>query len=107
MPSLQDVLANSRVSYVHIRKGVCCASLRSLGNGLCAAQDLALMDSNNFGGNAGVGEREGRVACSLVRRRNFGLAHGIGRSGDIAAEQPKVTAPPAAQEITPWGLCID
>jgi O-phosphoseryl-tRNA(Sec) selenium transferase, SepSecS len=49
-----------------------------------------MMDSNNFRSNAGVGEREGRVACPLVRRRHFGLAHGIGRSGDISAEQPKV-----------------
>lgn len=47
------------------------------------------MDSNNFLGNIGVGEREGRVASGLVRRRHWGLAHGIGRSGDIAAEQPK------------------
>ena len=38
--------------------------------------DLAAMDSNNFPGNSGVGEREGRVYSSLVRRRHFGLAHG-------------------------------
>lgn len=50
------------------------------------------MDSNNFPDNVGVGEREGRVACPLVARRHFRLAHGIGRSGDIAAEQPKVCA---------------
>jgi len=47
------------------------------------------MDSNNFPDNVGVGEREARVASSLVYRRHFGLAHGVGRSGDIAAEQPK------------------
>ena len=52
-------------------------------------RDAALMDSNNFLANVGVGEREARVACPLVRRRHFGLAHGIGRSGDITAEQPK------------------
>ena len=50
------------------------------------------MDSNNFQSNAGVGEREGRIACPLVRRRHFGFAHGIGRSGDISTEQPKVRA---------------
>lgn len=49
------------------------------------------MDSNNFPDNVGVGEREGRVACPLVARRHYGLAHGIGRSGDVAAEQPKVS----------------
>ena len=47
------------------------------------------MDSNNFPGAVGVGEREARVACPLVSRRHFRLAHGVGRSGDIAAEQPK------------------
>jgi O-phospho-L-seryl-tRNASec:L-selenocysteinyl-tRNA synthase len=51
--------------------------------------EVALMDSNNFVDNVGVGEREARVACPLVARRHYGLAHGIGRSGDIAAEQPK------------------
>ena len=48
------------------------------------------MDSNNFVDNVGAGEREGRVACPLVARQRHHLAHGIGRSGDIAAEQPKV-----------------
>ena len=52
-------------------------------------QELAAMDSNNFIGNVGCGEREGRVLCPLVARRHFGLAHGIGRSGDVAAIQPK------------------
>lgn len=48
------------------------------------------MDSNNFVDNVGVGEREARVASGLVARRHFRLTHGIGRSGDVAAEQPKV-----------------
>ena len=56
-------------------------------------QDVALMDSNNFPHPVGVGEREARVASSLVARRHYGLAHGIGRSGNIAAEQPKVSNP--------------
>eukprot|EP00850_Spirogloea_muscicola_P000984 SM000003S11229 [mRNA] locus=s3:1602849:1608518:+ [translate_table: standard] len=51
--------------------------------------DLALMDSNNFVDNVGIGEREARCASELVRRRHYGLAHGIGRSGNIADEQPK------------------
>lgn len=53
-------------------------------------QDCALMDSNNFLDNVGVGEREARVASGLVARRHYHLAHGIGRSGDVTAEQPKV-----------------
>ena len=47
------------------------------------------MDSNNFEENVGVGEREARVLSGVVRRRHFGLAHGVGRSGDVAAVQPK------------------
>ncbi len=48
------------------------------------------MDSNNFLDSVGVGEREARVASELVARRHYRLAHGIGRSGDVSAEQPKV-----------------
>jgi hypothetical protein len=57
------------------------------------------MDSNNYQSNAGVGEREGRVACPLVARRHFNLAHGIGRSGDISAEQPKACGMLAAVHV--------
>lgn len=49
------------------------------------------MDSNNFMNKAGIGEREGRIACDLVRRRHYNLSHGIGRSGDLAENQPKAT----------------
>lgn len=50
---------------------------------------LSAMDSNNFEANVGVGEREARVASPLVRRLHLGMAHGVGRSGDVAAVQPK------------------
>ncbi|CEG35418.1 o-phosphoseryl-trna selenium transferase [Plasmopara halstedii] len=50
---------------------------------------LSSMDSNNFRGRAGTGEREGRVFSSLVARRHYYLAHGVDRSGDVAAVQPK------------------
>ena len=53
---------------------------------------LAMMDSNNFPGNCGVGEREGRVYSSLVAQRHYRLSHGIGRSGDITAIQPKAAS---------------
>lgn len=52
-------------------------------------QKFALMDSNNFPGSVGLGEREARIACDLVRRRHFHLGHGIGRSGDLTEVQPK------------------
>ena len=51
--------------------------------------ELSQLDSNNFLDNCRVGEREGRVYSKLVQRRNFSLHHGIGRSGDVSADQPK------------------
>ena len=47
-----------------------------------------MMDSNNFLDNVGVGEREVRALSPIVARRHRNLAHGTGRSGDVAAEQP-------------------
>ncbi|CAI9554199.1 unnamed protein product [Staurois parvus] len=63
-------------------------------------QELAVMDSNNFLGNCGVGEREGRVASSMVARRHYRLIHGIGRSGDIAAIQPKAAGSSLLNKLT-------
>ena len=60
-----------------------CACIESL------LLDLAAMDSNNFSGAVGLGEREGRVYSSIVQRMHFGFGHGVGRSGDVAAVQPK------------------
>ncbi|XP_005392099.1 PREDICTED: O-phosphoseryl-tRNA(Sec) selenium transferase isoform X3 [Chinchilla lanigera] len=62
--------------------------------------ELAVMDSNNFLGNCGVGEREGRVASALVARRHYRLIHGIGRSGDISAVQPKAAGSSLLNKIT-------
>ncbi|KAB1282123.1 O-phosphoseryl-tRNA selenium transferase, partial [Camelus dromedarius] len=62
--------------------------------------ELAIMDSNNFLGNCGVGEREGRVASALVARRHYRFIHGIGRSGDIAAVQPKAAGSSLLNKIT-------
>lgn len=69
-------------------------------------QELAGMDSNTFVGNAGVGEREARVICPLVSARHFGLGHGIGRSGDIAEEQPKAAGSSLLYKLTN-ALCAD
>jgi len=33
--------------------------------------ELALMDSNNFPGNCGVGEREARIVSTLVAQRHY------------------------------------
>ncbi|RMC14270.1 hypothetical protein DUI87_09361 [Hirundo rustica rustica] len=62
--------------------------------------ELAIMDSNNFLGNCGVGEREGRVVSGLVARRHYRLIHGIGRSGDISAVQPKAAGSSLLNKLT-------
>ncbi|XP_019711749.1 O-phosphoseryl-tRNA(Sec) selenium transferase [Hippocampus comes] len=62
--------------------------------------ELAVMDSNNFLGNCGVGEREGRVVSNMVARRHYRLIHGIGRSGDIAAIQPKAAGSSLLNKLT-------
>lgn len=50
---------------------------------------IALMDSNNYENRITVGEREGRIFSTKVQQRNHYTGHGIGRSGDIDAIQPK------------------
>ncbi len=62
--------------------------------------EFSMMDSNNFSSNAGVGEREGRVFSSLVAKRHFYLAHGIGRSGDIVEVQPKAAGSSIIYKLT-------
>lgn len=62
--------------------------------------ELSLMDSNNFDGNCGVGEREGRIYSNIVASRHFGLAHGIGRSGDITEVQPKAVGSSIINKLT-------
>ncbi len=82
------------------------------------AQDLSAMDSNNFPGNVGVGEREGRLIAPLVAQRTFksllvlrhvgslgvvlsySMAHGIGRAGDVTAEQPKAAGSSLMAKLT-------
>ena len=52
-------------------------------------REISLWDSNNFNQKSAMGEREGRCFSTLVSRRHWGMIHGIGRSGDVNAEQPK------------------
>lgn len=58
------------------------------------------MDSNNFHDKIGVGEREARIFCPLVSRRNFYMGHGIGRSGDVMANQPKAAGSSLLLQLT-------
>ncbi|PJF17364.1 O-phosphoseryl-tRNA(Sec) selenium transferase [Paramicrosporidium saccamoebae] len=61
---------------------------------------LACMDANNNPDSCGAGEREGRVYSGIVKRRHFGLAHGIGRSGELTEVQPKAPGSSLIQIIT-------
>ena len=61
---------------------------------------LAFMDSNNFSESCGLGEREGRVYSSLVARRHYNFAHGIGRSGDLNEIQPKAAGSSIVNRLT-------
>lgn len=58
------------------------------------------MDSNNFEGICGMGEREGRIYSELVARRHYNLAHGIGRSGDLTENQPKAAGSSLLNKLT-------
>eukprot|EP00053_Salpingoeca_punica_P000056 m.27107 g.27107 ORF g.27107 m.27107 type:complete len:516 (+) comp10035_c0_seq1:1396-2943(+) len=68
--------------------------------------ELSMLDSNNFLGNVGVGEREARIASSLVARRHYYMGHGVGRSGDIAAIQPKAAGSSVIAQLTNY-LTLD
>ena len=63
-------------------------------------QELSVLDSNNFDSNVGVGEREGRVFSRLVASRNYNIAHGIGRSGDLTEVQPKAAGASVIYKLT-------
>ncbi|GKT25723.1 O-phosphoseryl-tRNA(Sec) selenium transferase [Aduncisulcus paluster] len=67
---------------------------------------LASLDSNNAPGSIGLGEREGRTLSPLVKDRSFSLTHGIGRSGDVAAVQPKAAGSSLAVKIAN-GIALD
>jgi O-phospho-L-seryl-tRNASec:L-selenocysteinyl-tRNA synthase len=50
---------------------------------------FSTMDSDKDSKAVFLGEREGRVASPIVSKLAFGFHHGIGRSGDLTAAQPK------------------
>ena len=51
------------------------------------------MDTQNHPSNLGLGEREGRVCSTYIQAVYSGcpMSHGIGRSGDLSAPQPKAS----------------
>ncbi|XP_055641604.1 O-phosphoseryl-tRNA(Sec) selenium transferase isoform X2 [Toxorhynchites rutilus septentrionalis] len=58
------------------------------------------MDSNNFSKRSGMGEREARIVCELVRKRHYNFAHGIGRSGNLTEAQPKAAGSTIMNNLT-------
>ncbi|KAL8430135.1 hypothetical protein Efla_001799 [Eimeria flavescens] len=67
--------------------------------------ELAAADANSQISQAAVGEREGRVYSELVAERHFHFSHGIGRSGDIFALQPKAVGSSLLYRLT-GHLCL-
>ncbi len=67
---------------------------------------LSEMDTNNFPNKMGVGERESRMFSSIVSERHFYMGHGIGRSGDINAIQPKAAGSSLMLKLTEY-LALD
>ncbi len=62
-------------------------------------QLLSSMDTDKDPQAARIGEREGRVASALVARLGYGFNHGIGRSGDLTAPQPKAPGSSIAYQL--------
>ncbi|KAL0208990.1 hypothetical protein P9112_011577 [Eukaryota sp. TZLM1-RC] len=61
---------------------------------------LSSLDCNNGTSSVSIGEREGRIYSHLVSQRNYHLSHGIGRSGDITASQPKAAGSTVISHLT-------
>jgi O-phospho-L-seryl-tRNASec:L-selenocysteinyl-tRNA synthase len=52
---------------------------------------LSMMDTDKDPDSARIGEREARVASPFVSGLAYGFCHGIGRSGNVNAPQPKAS----------------
>ncbi|KAL0246924.1 hypothetical protein GEMRC1_008130 [Eukaryota sp. GEM-RC1] len=61
---------------------------------------LSNLDTNNSSSAVLIGEREGRVASHSVRSRNYNLSHGVGRSGNLTASQPKAPGSSVLYQLT-------
>ena len=62
-------------------------------------QLLSSLDTDKDPEAARVGEREGRVASPFIGRLSAGFNHGIGRSGQLAAPQPKAPGASLMQQV--------
>jgi O-phospho-L-seryl-tRNASec:L-selenocysteinyl-tRNA synthase len=62
-------------------------------------QLLSSLDTDKDPEAARVGEREARVASPFIGRLSAGFNHGIGRSGKLAAPQPKAPGASLMQQV--------
>ncbi len=62
-------------------------------------QILSSMDTDKDPGAARVGEREGRLASPFVGKLAANFNHGIGRSGQLTAPQPKAAGASLMQQV--------
>ncbi len=63
-------------------------------------QLLSSLDTDKDPEAARVGEREARVASPFINRLSAGFNHGVGRSGELAAPQPKAPGSSLMQQVT-------
>ena len=62
-------------------------------------QILSSLDTDKDPDAARVGEREARVASPLIGRLSAGFNHGVGRSGQLTAPQPKAPGASLMQQV--------
>ncbi|MHA1943950.1 MAG: O-phosphoseryl-tRNA(Sec) selenium transferase [Candidatus Thorarchaeota archaeon] len=62
-------------------------------------QLLSSLDTDKDPEAARVGEREARVASPFIARLSTGFNHGVGRSGKLAAPQPKAPGASLMQQV--------
>ena len=62
-------------------------------------QILSSLDTDKDPEAARVGEREARVVSPLIGRLSAGFNHGVGRSGQLAAPQPKAPGTSLMQQV--------
>lgn len=61
---------------------------------------LSHLDSDKDPGSIRIGEREGRVATPLLLDQIGGFCHGVGRSGELTAPQPKAAGASLMQNLS-------
>ncbi len=61
---------------------------------------LSNLDSDKDPGSIRIGEREGRISTDILNEFSGGFCHGIGRSGELTAAQPKAAGASLMQNLT-------